>query len=583
MKKKLSKIEIATYLRDYSKLMISARLNPNENIFELFKKMLIEEGRGQYAIKDYYFDMISIYEFFLLNQKYSFMSDKLLDFLLEDKLLTIDVPKNIFINQNDSNKFSKKKIIKYIRNAINHNDHDDRELYTIYKDMGKLKIEILLKNVKPIPFHIEISIHDYINLMSGIRSANKLDLTSYKVSSEIDFLNPNLSEELGKIIYRRYYYKHKIEKQDSNKFSEMVKENQISNELNDYLDELDISYTDYKLTPAQKLKILEDYEKLKIISGYSGDLLMEYIVPNVIPIGISKNNLLSLSLAIADYYAKSCEKSLLDVIEDARKLCINKNDKNNPLYDNNDFKRNSYLYFRTLDLDANINIILSIYYRYLFDTLITDDIVEINGKNYLREKIRNSFVHGRWFNGINGCFKLFDCDNGDKNELNYNWKASIPAKKLEEAVERYYNEIFEKKKDDSFLDYPISINVNVNNIPISIMLIKNSKKYIYNIDISSYTDEFIPWGLYIMIDNKLVFTDNVDDINTFFYDLEKSLLEDNVKFQYLFKFLQLKNKLCLEYKAGKISLEDLKLKDDLLLPLITNSFEIKGASEKIKK
>ncbi len=67
MKKKISKIEVATYLKDYSDFMKCVSLNPYKNLFDVFKDMLIENGRGQYAVKEYYFDKISIFEFFLLN------------------------------------------------------------------------------------------------------------------------------------------------------------------------------------------------------------------------------------------------------------------------------------------------------------------------------------------------------------------------------------------------------------------------------------------------------------------------------------------------------------------------------------
>ena len=64
----------------------------------LWMDMVLEEGRGQFAIRSYYNDMINIYEFFLLNKKYSFIYDNFSDFLLEERISQLLIPENIFVN-----------------------------------------------------------------------------------------------------------------------------------------------------------------------------------------------------------------------------------------------------------------------------------------------------------------------------------------------------------------------------------------------------------------------------------------------------------------------------------------------------
>ena len=65
-------------------------------------------------------------------------------------------------------------------------------------------------------------------------------------------------------------------------------------------------------------------------------------------------------------------------------------------------------------------------------------------KIYKREKIRNAFVHLRWFKGINDCYKLFDWGNGIDNELNYNWKANIKMNDMINCSEFYYKKALEQ-------------------------------------------------------------------------------------------------------------------------------------------
>lgn len=582
MKKKLSKIEIATYLKDYSDLILSAGLNANQNLFELFTGMLISNGRGQYAIKEYYFDMISVYEFFLLNKTYSFMADNLFDYLLENNLSDINIPEDIFIDKNDYNKFSKKQIIKFIRNAINHNDHDDRDLYNLYIDSGELKIEIFLQKTKPIPFHIEMTIHDYMNIMNGLWKANKIDLIKYQSKSELNLSSDNLTSELDKIFYRRYYYKSKIDNDILNKIKEEKDRKKYVYKLEENLSKDELSYIDYFLTIPQKLKILEDFKNWKDLLSIDENMSIDYLVPNVIPLGITKIKQLRYGLVIADFYVKSCKKSFMDMISDARDIYLNKANKDNILYEDNLLEKDYKLVMCATDFDYHASLAFSIYASYLFDTLITDENIKIGDNNYPREKIRDSFVHGRWFNGINGCFKLYDCDNGDKNDLNYNWRASIPYSKLYLATNNYYEKSLKENKDSNFLYSSPTIRINESGKPISIMLTKDDRSYLYNINIETYNEDCIPWGLYDFYGDKLVYTDSENDINLFFNELEKALIEENPDYKSLANFFRYQNQICLLYKKGKLSLDVLKSNDEWFTTSFINKYGIENNNNKQK-
>lgn len=130
---RLSKYEIATYLKSYMELMISSFNNRNTSFVALFCQNMENNEMARYVSSNYYQNMNLIYDFFLLSSYYGILNDVQQSYLEEAKIEQIDCFKDIFINNEDSKRFSKKQIIKYIRNAICHNDKIDKELYKLYK------------------------------------------------------------------------------------------------------------------------------------------------------------------------------------------------------------------------------------------------------------------------------------------------------------------------------------------------------------------------------------------------------------------------------------------------------------------
>ena len=88
-------------------------------------------------------------------------------------------------------------------------------------------------------------------------------------------------------------------------------------------------------------------------------------------------------------------------------------------------------YVQTEDIIFNAS---TIFFGYLFDTLIPDREVTI-GKNTLpRNKIRNSFEHSRYYHTGNDIV-LFDWKTAD--EYDVNWKKSIKVEDLAKFAEKY--------------------------------------------------------------------------------------------------------------------------------------------------
>ena len=569
MKKKISKIEIVTYLKDFCKLKNYIISNPQLSFYECFKMMLFDEGRGQFAYEQYYIDMILVYSFFLVNRKFSFMSDVLFDYLLEENMANINIPEHIFVNKSDKNRFSKKKILKFIRNALNHNDNNNRELYNIYIDNSEIKIEIFLKNVKPIPFHIEITISEYLKIMRGFRNANKLDLTCFKTTDTLDFKG-DLFKELDKIFYRRFYFKHKVNSTVRNELKKKIYEDE--EELKRFLEEEDISFKDFKLSLAQKMKIMEELDFFKEYAEMNESISIDSIVATVVPLGIVKNDLINFEIAIIKNYL-FCDKCYTDICNDAKNLYLNYKDKNNPLYDYNYGKENNIeLLLRVLNLNAFNNLSLSIYYGYLFDTLITDEFVSIGSKYYLRKKIRNAFVHGRWFNGIFNCFCLYDYDND--SEFDYNWSSVIDDEEFKMAAEKYYSQLSNENKNDIFFNYPLHLNLTFDDKLKSMTYTKDGVSYIFNLDVESYHNkDFITWGLYTKVGNDIKFVDSFDDSKKFFDEILDIVKKEQFDLEKLILFFYYQNLLCIGYKRGILSLNELQKNDNYYSQLIDFSKE----------
>ena len=104
----------------------------------------------------------------MLSKFVTALYDNYFDNLLESSINKINIPDSIFVNNNDRSKFSNKQIIKFIRNALNHNDNPNHNLARFIRinenAKEKIKVEILLKSTKPIPFHVMLDINELMSI-----------------------------------------------------------------------------------------------------------------------------------------------------------------------------------------------------------------------------------------------------------------------------------------------------------------------------------------------------------------------------------------------------------------------------------
>lgn len=440
MEEKFNKYEIATYLRDYANLIEIATKYSNIPLFEVYKNLLSSQGRELEATIDNYHIMMNFVIFFTNVRMFSIIYDNYFQYVREEDLKTVDFS-NVFVNKDDYNNFKnhKKDIVKYIRNALNHNLQNDLCNYS-FDSKGGYNVGISLKNTNP-PFNAKIGYFKLLEIMFEImKRANRSDITILRNKKNIHERKNNnqLAIFARDFYFRRIYPKNKnIDLSDLIKYlkengSENVKENE------QLIDKVDI--VDYQLSWLDAYVVEEKYKELEKKLNASGkkelvnDDLFRYVIYNTVPLGILKLDHLSYELNLL-LKARNGNLSL----SKASNMAVVKN------VDNNYFSAtpNSRLYYMNDEIN-NVFFAKSLYAGYMFDSVIQDDKITIGGKEYLKDRIRNSFVHMRNFFSKEK-IHLFDLvgKKRDKivNDLNQELVLSVKKQDLDNLLDGYYDNL----------------------------------------------------------------------------------------------------------------------------------------------
>lgn len=570
MKKIFSELEILTYLRDYTDFISYIITNPTEQFDHLFNIMLTNQNRSQFNELEYYYNMINIADFFLLNKHYSFLKDMFFDYLLDKNIESIALPNTIFINPDDSKYFSKKQTINFIRNALNHSNH--KKLYTLLKENNEFYIEINLTKTKPIPFHIKITISEYSKIMSELVKANRMDFKEFSIKKPINLNSKNIYDELDNITYKQYILKSKLDDSIMTKLK-LLQEEKKYEEIKTLLKNEGVTIIENQLTPLQKNCTIEEIEKWKNIPFAKTEVILKYTLNKVLASGKSKLEQLSYLLLTNDLYLKDYTKCYNDLMYD---ILFMKKDRHHYLY--SFFKEHQYNNILVRDFDSIMQTAITILMSYIFANLITEEYTKIGGNTYETERLRNSFVHGKWFIGQNGSYKLFDNPPNDLNDLNYTWKASIPFKNMVNFMGNFYNEFYkteiDKEENKIFLEIPLFLTYSKEDpsLPSYLTFLKKQTKYIFNLSVKDYSEnQFHPWNLYKFVDNKLVEVTEKVEQDYFSEELERtSLFQEEIK-----TIIKEQYKKYLSFKNNLIKIEELQNNEEVFLNYFVNNEEIK--------
>ena len=363
---------------------------------------------------------IRVFKFISKLRYLSYYEDAFIDSIENDDIDLSDIRNRIFVDKKTKDRFSNKQIIKYIRNSFSHND-SEKELYKISVN-GRF-LEINLKNTNPCEFHIKMSFSDLESLVDRIRKLNF-------------YLSVFEDNKL-----KRYYLKGKINNEDFLNVSKLLEENDIitdkeySKTIIDYYSKNSILYDikEYDIMEEQ-LKSLKNYSELfnkSIINNEEKRRLLEsfrdYELSKIIPLEEEKLELKDESIFFMKLMNRYPDYSFSEIESEFISTGYNiiENKPLNKIQD--EIFRNVYyphlmLLFNGRDMeDASY----MEYISYYIMNMCGEKEIDINGKVYEVEHIRNALAHGRWFIDNDNNLVLCDTLNGKRNDYNFYWKEKI--------------------------------------------------------------------------------------------------------------------------------------------------------------
>ena len=455
----LKKNEIAKCLRDYAILCELIRNNPNMKIGDVFKYYMIGSNRIDEFNDNYFIKMIRVYGFITELRMLSFIEDLNIDYLSENELNFDLIKEKIFVNPKDAKYFSKKQIIKFIRNAFNHSDKD-KQLYNISVN-GKY-LEINLKDTKTIPFHIKMN-YDQLNCINIeiIKKSHNM-LMAMIDFDDFDFNNPYSKSEISKLKFIRFYFNKKVDSTilyelynfDFSQFNTAVEKITKVQEIFKNHGYLDYSIVSFHLKKEQIDKAYEILSNLHNmdLTKYNPKILKSVVanaLNDIIPLGMYHIDQLEFEQMFAAWFMSDLNLSYNEILNKFSNITMGKTYESiftsSEEYNNFDKQRYNTLIelfeiydgvipIRIIQLlnDYNSRIMypISLYLGYIADSLVNDETINVTDIDYNSKHIRNSFVHGRWFIGAKEKIELYDCSNGNNNDYNFNWHESINLRSL---------------------------------------------------------------------------------------------------------------------------------------------------------
>ncbi len=445
-----SKLEIATFLRDALQTMAIWSTKPDINAYQAFALIMSFQKKSNNITAKYYTDMLYVSQFYALSKSFFVIKDNTLsrfvDFLREDDITT-PIPDSIFINPSDRRFFSNKKIITFVRNAICHSDKD-KSLYKLKKIGDDIYIEIELSEVEPVPFHIQITIKDFCEIMSNLFDAKRLNI--YHISEN---KNPNGFP----FKFDKYYATKGIKNLTKHEISVLKT---LIQETKDYaiLDEPPYDQIFYlEEIPFTKQQTVSYHNEIaswtkswkhnNFLSADKPDTeLAKYVAKkhSFLPIFRSEDYA-RLGFILVDFFLRNVDQSSHEILEEAYR------DDSLPAEEK----------WRLLDHDYNINLISMLYAGFMFDSMISDPFIYFQYKRYSTEHIRNSFVHSRFITSEQFItLKDWEREDGEYDMSKLSFCETFDVSQLLLKCDEYYNKELSKKTSPlfDFVDYKKSEN-----------------------------------------------------------------------------------------------------------------------------
>lgn len=453
----MTKEKMLTYLFDYACLSNLIVENPDKSVKELFDKYVIENGIYYYNTESEYYDVMRrVYTAYNIFRYYSIIEDFLLnrdDFISNNDLNGLESSFDIIEAPHD---LTNKKLIQYIRNAFNHNG-DDVERFKMSAN-GR-NYEINLKDTRtqkeknngvlPKPVRIKFNFESLLKTIDIMnQKGQNILFLSFEIPEDFDFNSNDLDKELDKIKFVHYNFPRKLDRTVINKFNDFDDTDdldeqellELSDEANAYASQINSPVT-YGLDYEQKesLKYLIERFRIRIqptkLEKYSYVCgIMFYFLSKIIPVPGLKISDMEQQIFLCGNYLVDTNLTYREIIE--RIIRVIRNDSKPDYYDEIDCnihdslvnKGGSYPYrFLENMIDGSFTQLLPAVT--FLDAFVThyynESTIEINGQIYDKEKIRNSFVHQRWYIDKDHNICMYDADPRNINAYNLEFVGRI--------------------------------------------------------------------------------------------------------------------------------------------------------------
>lgn len=446
----MSRNEMVQYLKDYAELQYMVMLHPTTPIGNLFSYNMLNQGRQSDNTIEYYERMRRTFSSYQLFKHFSYTEDYLLnrdDFLSNNDLDEVSegckfIDKPIGITN--------KKIVQLIRNAFNHNDDLNVDRFLISKNGRYYQVEFndirtnkeIVNNVPVKPVKIKFGVEYLIKVINIIseKKQNFLFL-SFDIPEDFNIYSHDMIKELDKIKFVHYYLPKKISKEavstlvelsDSTRGKDINELLEISTKMHTFIRTLEHDVKEFELNVKQKEKVADLIKRYiskypQLVDSDSPIGLMYYFLRQIIPVPMLKQNTLMNQIILSDGYYNNPNLSLKEINQSAVKLAFGidedkRTNLENTVYEAfvKDYKDSEKrkLYMDYLDGEFIASYSAITYIDAVVMHYCTDEEITINGQKYNREKIRNSFAHGRWFISKNQELIMYDADPRNVNDYN---------------------------------------------------------------------------------------------------------------------------------------------------------------------
>lgn len=506
----VSKNECGFYLDLYYRFIKEVVKNPTEPYINIFKRVRYSDNRiklnavNETSCYNEYDYMIQYAEFFTISKYFSMLIDS--DIKLLDPLVANDYFDDKYY-LSDSNKFTKKELMKNLRNAFNHNAKNSFELFRLIKSRKdiNLAIEIFLRFYK---FHLKIGVKDLYDIFGEMLDARSIYDYTFKDKNGNTFVTLEDLEkglDTGIDLELTCYYDFD---------GSLVRDDRVITEMKDN-DEFKktISLTKSQLDATKSImkELYSKYGKMSLSA-------LPFVLRDNIPFGMTKifGYGFDLNHVIPDLYnPRSCYKNLVDT-------AYGLNFVNAP-------EEAETLYYSVINAESLIDRSFSLFASHVLDSILTEDTstFKLDSVDVKKKHYRNGFVHGRWYNYLNELGKrqiaITDYEHGNKNIMdssleNGDTQMTVDQEKLYKSLRRYitptdYDLPLSFVKDNSGNGYHITFRVNGVNYYCNASLTKKSPVFLFVGDKKGKLFTPKPFGEEFKLFEKMINETNLDNLS----------------------------------------------------------------------